>query len=134
MNKLVKNWEYQYDKKTYKMSDVWRVLKPSTDGKYRGDCEDFALTWAFLECGESYSKLYLGILKGTYRIWYIEGKSGGGHAVLELPNGMFVDNWSRRPVTRSFMEKHYGHKFIRVFYSLQVLTKLVLGWIVFKVS
>jgi predicted transglutaminase-like cysteine proteinase len=126
-NNLVKNWEYQYDKNTYKMSDVWKVLKPSDDGKYRGDCEDFALTWAFLECGESYSKLYLSILKGTYRIWYIEGKRGGGHAVLELPDGTFVDNWSRRPVTREFMEKNYGHKFIRAFLAVNVFIRLALG-------
>jgi len=69
-NDLANNWVYEYDKKEYVMSDVWKILKPEEDGKYYGDCEDFALTWAFLECGESYGKLFQKLLTHKYNIWF----------------------------------------------------------------
>jgi hypothetical protein len=36
--------------------------------------------------------------------------SGGGHAVLGYA-GMYIDNWSRKYVTRQYMDDAYGHKF-----------------------
>jgi len=129
-NDLANNWIYEYDKKEYVMADVWKILKP-VDGKYYGDCEDFALTWAFLECGSSYRKLFWALLTHKYNIWYV--RNGGGHAVLETPEGTFVDNWSKKPVTKEYMENNFGHDFIFVFPSPSVFLKLGLGFVVSKV-
>jgi predicted transglutaminase-like cysteine proteinase len=133
-NDLASNWEYEWDKKEYVMSDVWRVLcKPEEDGKYRGDCEDFALTWAYIESGESYGKFLLNLLTGKYKVWYVTN-NGGGHAVLELPDGKFVDNWSKIAVPKSYMEEVFGHEFVYSFFPVAVYLKLAMGLIVSKIS
>ena len=131
-NQLADNWEYEYDKHEYVMSDVWRVLrKPEEDGKYRGDCEDFALTWAYIESGENYGKLLWNLLTGKYKVWFVQ--NGGGHAVLELPNGMFVDNWSKRPVPRGYMEEVFDHEFKFWLPFPFVYLKLILGLFISKI-
>ena len=130
---LVKNWEYQYDKETYVMADVWKILQPCEDGKYRGDCEDFAFTWAFLESDSNYGKLLWNFLTGKYKIWYVLN-NGGGHAVLELPEGQFVDNWSKRPVPRDYMEGIFNHEFKYSFSLYSILVKLGVGLVTPKKS
>lgn len=132
-NKLADNWEYQYDKETYVMADVWKILEPCEDGKYRGDCEDFAFTWAFIENAESYTKLLWKLATGSYKIWYVSN-NGGGHAVLELPDGRFVDNWSKRPVPRGYMEEVFDHEFKYSFSFYTILVKLVAGLFTAKKS
>jgi hypothetical protein len=129
---LKNNWEYQYDKEAYEMLDLWRILKPDANGVYHGDCEDFGLTWAFLECDSSYRKLFKAMVTGRVKVWYVlAGEQRGGHAVLEI-DGMFVDNWSKAPVSRHFMETVYGHDFQRTFPILSVLYKLIKGWVITK--
>ena len=135
MNKtkqLKDNWEYQYDKEAYEMLDLWRILKPDANGVYHGDCEDFGLTWAFLECDSSYMKLFKAMVTGRVKVWYVlAGEQRGGHAVLEI-DGKFIDNWSKALVSRKFMEDTYNHQFTHTFSVTGVLYRVIKGLIILK--
>jgi hypothetical protein len=84
-------------------------MKPDADGKYRGDCDDFALTALFIETG-SLSKFWYELIFGSAKVFMVTTSNGGGHAVLRY-NGQYIDNWSRSWVSREHMESVYGHKF-----------------------
>lgn len=107
---LVDNWVYKSDKEQFGFIEVFKVLKPDENGNYVGDCEDFALTWLYLECDKSWLKMLKELCFGSAKLRYCKTKTGGGHVALEY-KGYYVDNWSKKPVTREYMELVYGHTF-----------------------
>ena len=130
-SELVNNWNYVSDTKNYQIKELWRVLKPAEDGKYYGDCEDFALTWAFLELDSSHKRLYLALLTGKVKMWYVKAgptEARGGHAVLEM-DGQFVDNWSKKLVDKGYMETKFKHEFKYTFSRFAIFYKLLHGLI-----
>lgn len=87
---------------TVEKRDSWRVL-----GKdWKGDCEDYALTVAFLHAG-GWLKFIYRFLTGYYKLWLVKTiKTNEGHAVLEV-KGKFVDNIYAKLVTEMPAYKFY---------------------------
>lgn len=69
---------------------AWFVL--TDDGPVKGDCEDYALTLAWLECGRSWPRFLWSLLRGRWQIW--SGTAGDTrHAVLrDGRTGEWADN------------------------------------------
>jgi len=118
---------YEYDKVQYNASDYWRVLDVDAE-KDEGDCEDYALTVAWLLAGRSRIKFLWMLLTRKFRICYVT-VNGGGHAILHH-EGLYVDNWKRKWTAREEYEKDYAqYKWtFKYFYNpFVVITKLVQG-------
>lgn len=84
---LVDNFIYEPDKKT----DTWNVLEKNKDGKYVGDCEDFALTYHYLMCNQNWILFWLHFFIMYSGVLYVEDKRGEGHVFLRK-GFKFIDN------------------------------------------
>jgi len=118
---------YEYDTVQYDAADYWRVLDVDAE-KDEGDCEDYALTVAWLLAERSRFKFLKMLLTGKFKICYVT-VNGGGHAILEY-EGMYVDNWKRQWTLRSEYEldyKKYDWTYKYAFNPFVVITKLVMG-------
>jgi len=67
------NYVYQTDTSKFNRKEVWDIIKPDSDGKYRGDCESYMLTI-----------LDLGLISKDTKLYYC--KIGGGHCIGILDN------------------------------------------------
>jgi hypothetical protein len=85
------HFRYKKDLIMYNITDAWVYIdqKYKEDELWYGDCEDYAL-------------YLLKYIPGC-KLWYCI-LEGGGHAVVELPDGLFIDNNVRKPV-KSFPAK-----------------------------
>jgi hypothetical protein len=71
--------------------DKWVILKDK--GAVRGDCEDFALTLAWLLSDRSMTKLYKRFLNKDYQIIWVKIRNGGKHFVLyDSKRKLYADN------------------------------------------
>jgi len=120
-------FEYEYDKNQYKIADYWRILDVSQE-KDQGDCEDYALTVAWLLAGQSKLKFLWMLFTRKIKICFIS-YSGGGHAVLQY-EGLLVDNWKRTWTPRETYETDYAQyewKYKFYYNPLVVCKKLIQG-------
>lgn len=120
-------FEYEYDKVQYNASDYWRVLDVNAE-KDQGDCEDYALTVAWLLAGQSRLKFLWMLLTGKFKICYVT-VNGGGHAIL-YHDGMYVDNWKREWSYKIAYEQDYAQydwTFKHYYNPLVVVIKLIQG-------
>lgn len=103
--------------------DRWRILKQDSDGLFRGDCEDYALSVLYyIVCDESLFAFWYQLIFGQAKIHYVD--NNGGHAVLQL-DGMYIDNWTKEWVTKEHMES-LGHVFHPwMFNAYQVALKMI---------
>ena len=119
LNDLETGFVYQSDGKV----DSWRIL---TVDDLRGDCDDFACTALYIATGSLWP-FWVALIFGSAKIHYVTTTNGVGHAVLQY-EGLYIDNWSRKYVTKHFMEDTYGHQFSRwMFIWPQTAIKMVLG-------
>lgn len=89
--------------------DDWSVMDLD---KMQGDCEDYSLTVIWNLCNQSKFKFFLFfLLIPRYQVWYVKSKNGG-HAV-GYANGLWFDNWTRKPMPWKEFQAATGHK--RVF-------------------
>jgi len=122
---------YEYDKVQYNASDYWRILDVTAE-KDEGDCEDYALTVAWLLADQSRWNFLKMLFTKKFRICFVNVTVDdvvGGHAVLEY-DGKIVDNWKRKWTTRSTYEKDYKKyhwTFVRYYTPLRVVIKLIQG-------
>jgi hypothetical protein len=98
---LAKSFVYQSDGKI----DSWCILDVSN---LRGDCDDYACTALYILTG-SLCAFWIALIFGSAKMHFVTTKTGGGHLVLGY-NGEYIDNWSRKLVTKQHMES-LGHKF-----------------------
>lgn len=120
-------FEYEYDKVQYNASDYWRVLDVNAE-KDQGDCEDYALTVAWLLAGQSRLKFLLMLLTKKFKICYVT-VNGGGHAILNY-EGLYVDNWKRKWTPREEYETDYAQyswTYKHYYNPLVVVIKLIQG-------
>lgn len=118
LDDLATGFAYTSDK-----MDTWRILDVSD---LRGDCDDFACTALYIATGSLWS-FWVSLVFGSAKIHYVTTVSGGGHAVLEY-EGLYIDNWSRKYVTRQCMKDTYGHSFHMWQFPFWVTAiKMVLG-------
>ena len=118
LNDLVAGFVYTSDQ-----IDAWRILDV---GDLRGDCDDFACTALYIATGSLWS-FWAALVFGSAKIHYVVTTNGGGHAVLQY-DGLYIDNWSRKYVTKQHMEDVYGHQFSRcMFIWPQTAIKMIMG-------
>lgn len=97
---------YRTDEELYGAKEVWAG---GLDKQGFGDCEDYSLEIRKHCGGDMY---YCKI-----------GKSG--HAVLQLPNGQWIDNVYKKPLDERFDDRYTGFK---KYWTITVWLKLVIGW------
>lgn len=114
------NQLYTY-KKDRKWFDTWRVL--SAPGIKKGDCDDYAVTVAWLCSGKTTSGLLRGIITRRYKFHFVT-LANASHLVLEL-DGLYIDNIVQRWRPKKEMSHVVDWKFV-VPWPL-VLVKLFLG-------
>ena len=120
-------FEYEYDTTQYNASDYWRVLDVNAE-KDEGDCEDYALTIAWLLADRSRFKFLWMLLTYQFKICYVT-VNGGGHAILNY-KGLYVDNWKRKWCTLETYKTDYAKYDWTYKYSfnpLVVIVKLIQG-------
>ena len=111
---LKDNFEYTADgRKGY-----WKILSKDKGGKYRGDCEDYALTALYMESG-SWFKFWLKLILGRAKLVHCKSPGGNGHAILKY-NGLYIDNIQREWTTERMM-KFKGYKLDRFSYLWHVV-------------
>jgi hypothetical protein len=107
VNDFFGRYEYKHDPKG---RDQWHVLVEDSDGKFRGDCEDAALSVLYyVVCNESWLKFWWLLLTGKAKLCYVITKNDVGHAVLRYDD-MYIDNWTKDWVHKAYM-KSLGHEF-----------------------
>lgn len=122
------NWQYLSDSEQWGTPDCWKILrKKDANGKYVGDCEDFALTWLYISKNRSLFKTIIALITGEAKVIFVRTRNNGGHAILKYQN-YYVDNWTMTPVDLDHM-KEIGHQFGSKLYSpLQTIIKIGKGF------
>jgi len=118
---------YEFDKVQYNAVDYWRVLDVDSE-KDEGDCEDYALTVAWLLAGCSRIKFLTMLFTGKFKICYVT-VNGGGHAILQH-EGFYVDNWKRAWCLKSDYERDYAKydwKYQYAYSPFRVIINLIKG-------
>lgn len=116
---LCREFRYKRDGKL----DNWRILSPND---LVGDCDDFAMTAAYIEADSSIKNLWYDLIIGDKRIEYcIVG--GEGHAVYRS-GARYIDNIQRKWCSKRDLEKKgYIFKWYYGFFCWQVALKMILG-------
>ena len=127
---LKEKFIYVKDGDQYGKRDAWYIMKPEGEGeleRYRGDCEDFALTTLYQHCDESLLKFWWMLISYKAQITYCYVKTPErGHAVLRIEDD-WTDNIFAKVVTQADMID-YGYVFqTKYFNPLTVAIKLLKG-------
>ena len=125
-------WEYRYDKDQYGMNDAWKIIYgPNAEGKFVGDCEDYALSILYRICGESYIKMWWMLITHQAGICLVgPSKWKLSHAVLRY-KGEYVDNWTKKFGPKSEIEKnHTFHWFHGYGWAYMTALKMLVSKIV----
>jgi hypothetical protein len=72
--------------------DSWRLLRAGSDGKFRGDCDDYAVTVAYLESGSSWLRFWWRTVTRQKVFWYCRTKEGESHMHLWVWGKGWIDN------------------------------------------
>lgn len=94
-------FEYISDRNHYDQRDAWYIME-SKDGKFYGDCEDYALTLLYLLCNRSLFKFWFYLFTRRAKLQYCKTKRGVGHGVL-VYKSKYVDNIQKKFVTKKDM-------------------------------
>lgn len=100
--------------------DTWRIL---TGPVKKGDCDDFAVTVLYEECGRSLPRFWFKLITFQAVLWYVTTPRGVGHLMLWMPgkNRGWIDN--RLPKWR---DDHKNRKWFPMLAPIVAL-KLFLG-------
>jgi len=122
-------WEYRYDKDQYGMADAWKVIyRESDNGKFVGDCEDYALSILYRLCGESHLKMWLMLITHRAGICLVgPNKRQVSHAVLKY-KGEYIDNWTCKFGSKDKIEKnHTFHWWFGYGWAYATATKMLVS-------
>lgn len=121
---LKSNFVYTRD---HKFFDAWQVMSKQKDGKYYGDCEDFALTVIWKLCNENLFLFTINFLiLHRYHIWL--AKTDEVHAV-GYAQGKYFDNIYGRTMTRKQLKESTDIKLWVPMLSPLIASKLIFGLI-----
>ncbi len=100
-------WKYRKDKDQYGMLDAWKIIySENAEGKYVGDCEDYALSILYRLCGENHFKMWWMLITHQAGICLVgPSQLKVSHAVLRY-KGEYVDNWTKKFGPKSAIEKN----------------------------
>ena len=125
---FAKNWKYRYDTDQYGMRDAWHIIHETTDGKWVGDCEDYALTMLWLLKDKNPRAFWWSLITGEAKICLVgPSKWKVTHAVLRYKDH-YIDNWTKEFSPKSAIEDN-GFTF-HVFAALphEVAIRMVIAW------
>ncbi len=125
-------WEYRLDSAQYGMADAWKIIySKDENGKYVGDCEDYALSILYRLCGESHLKMWSMLLTHRAGICLVgPSRTKVSHAVLRY-KGEYVDNWTRKFGSKEHIQKNhtfhwfFGHGWAYVTAIKMLISKVV---------
>jgi hypothetical protein len=101
VDEINKDFVYTRDHRWF---DAWTIMKRQSDGKFYGDCEDFALTVIWRLCNRNVLVFIFNfLLLGRYNIWLGRWR-GEGHAI-GFAHGLFFDNTVGKATDKSTMSK-----------------------------
>jgi len=110
LEQVKRDWKWSADS-----GDDW-VMPPLT-GKFRGDCEEFALAVLLRHAGSKEAMFDL-LKDGTARIERVLSDNGNGHAVLWLKGAGYVDS-----IKQDWREER-GFEHVQTFSARDVERKL----------
>ena len=127
-----KKWKYRYDKDQYGMADAWKIIYSENDeGKFVGDCEDYALSILWRLSGESHLKMWWLLITHQAGICLVgPNKWKVSHAILRY-KGEYVDNWTKKFGPKSAIEKNHtfhvinGHGWAYITAIKMIISKVV---------
>ena len=104
---LVKH-RFVYQADQLRVFDSWRVMKLQ-DGRYRGDCEDFALTVYWHVCDHDAVKFLWNLLV-THRYGLIRTRTARGEAhVVGAFQDQWFDNFTKQSQSKENFFQTTGH-------------------------
>jgi hypothetical protein len=68
------------------------VLRTDRKGDFSGDCDDYAVTVAYLESGSSWMRFWLYVIIRRHVFWYTKTKAGQSHMMLWVWGKGWIDN------------------------------------------
>ena len=89
----IKELNLRFKYKQDKNLDSWRILG---NGSWEGDCDDYAITAAYILSGNSKVKLFKNIFTKKIKLWFCRLPSGENHLCLEF-DGNFRCNVFPKP-------------------------------------
>lgn len=103
--------------------DFWKVIaKQGTLAKWNGDCEDYSLTYAWLDSDKSNLKLAWKILTGYYKFYHVRIRNEG-HLVMQVENEpQYLDNLFQEFVPKKRMVDS-AYTFKKKYWGITVLLK-----------
>jgi hypothetical protein len=72
--------------------DNWQLLRAGSNGKFRGDCDDYSLTVAYIESRSSWLRFWWRVVTRQQVFWYTKTSSGEGHMMLWIWGKGWIDN------------------------------------------
>ena len=130
---LQKNFTYKYDASQYVIKDAWHIMQ-KVDGKYIGDCEDYALTALYLLNNKSMLRFWWSLLNKDGSIEYYK-IFNAGHAVLRY-KGKRLDNIHNGWIGDSDKMQYYEYKYDFTFINIakRMLYAKLHSWIFWQSS
>lgn len=102
--------------------DSWRLLRDNISGRFKGDCDDYAVTVAYLDSGSSWLRFWWRLVTRQQVFWYTKTPQGEPHLMLWVRGKGWIDN-----INPTFG----GRKFRRVFPApvWLVVMKMLVGFV-----
>tara|TARA_B100000424_G_scaffold262506_1_gene248594 strand:+ start:595 stop:1029 length:435 start_codon:yes stop_codon:yes gene_type:complete len=125
-------WRYRKDKHQYGMRDAWKIIySTNAEGKYEGDCEDYALSILYRLAGESHLKMWWLLITHQAGICLVgPSKFKTSHAVLRY-KGEYIDNQVRKFGPKYEIERNYRfHIFYGYGWAYMTALKMIISKVV----
>lgn len=128
LQELKQCFVYTPDKSLF--TDHYSVMRKNGLGQYRGDCDDYAVTYAWILCGCNLWKfLQAVLLKGSIRFYRVKSVSGEYHIVGKLvATDEWFDNWVMDRLPYSEFFKRTKHHLITQQPRILIARFLLVGW------
>jgi hypothetical protein len=75
-----------------KSLDNWRVLRSDNFGYYKGDCDDYAATVAYIESGSSWPSFWWNVVTRQHVFWWGRTRGNENHVLLWVRGKGWIDN------------------------------------------
>jgi hypothetical protein len=116
---------YTADKTGDFIKDNWFVMS-ETDGEYRGDCEDYALTVLYILAG-GYFKMLWNLLIGKYSLHIVASAGDVLNHCVGRVDDMWFDNWTLSAKNREEFFERTQHKYGKKISFFIIVSKLIMG-------
>jgi len=112
--------KFLYTPDNHKWFDRWRIMKEDSDGKLRGDCEDFSLTAMWYACDKSLlTFLWKVVITHQYKLYHCKTYANERHAI-GYAEGLWFDNWTKEALPKQEFLGHTKHQ-IKYWYPIPLM-------------